>query len=100
MEYISMAKQNNLKSHPDHSTLVPRIKRAIGQLEAVERMINDRRYCPDIIQQLRAVQSAAKAVELEVLKTHLANCIKDSTKSNNPQDFDKKLKELLNLIKH
>lgn len=97
-----MAKQrkNSLSSHPDHSTLVPRIKRAIGQLEAVERMINDRRYCPDIIQQLRAVQSAARAVELEILKTHLTNCIKDSAKSNNLQDFDKKLKELLNLIKH
>lgn len=97
-----MAKQNkNIpKHHPDHSTLVPRIKRAIGQLEAVERMINDRRYCPDIIQQLRAVQSASRAVELEVLKTHLTNCIKESAKSNNSQDFDKKLKELLNLIKH
>lgn len=97
-----MAKKSkeSSKSHPDHSILVPRIKRAIGQLQAIDRMINDRRHCPDIIQQLRAVQSAAKAVELEVLKTHLTNCIKNSIQSNHPKKFDKELKELLKLIKH
>lgn len=96
----SKPQHTNTNFHPDHSSLVPRIRRAIGQLEAVERMVDERRYCPDIIQQLRAIQSAAKAIELEVLKAHLTNCIKDSAQSNQPKEFDKKLKELLQLIKN
>lgn len=88
------------ESHPDHSALIPRIKRSLGQLEGIERMIIEKRYCPDIIQQLRAVQSAAKAIELEILKTHLSCCIKDAAKSEKESVFEEKLKELLELIKN
>jgi CsoR family transcriptional regulator, copper-sensing transcriptional repressor len=87
------------KPHPDHSAQVPRLRRAIGQLEGVERMINERRYCPDIIQQLRAANSAVKSLEVEILKGHLCECIKNSAKKDGNAEFNKKLNELLELIR-
>ena len=42
--------------HPDYSKLIPRINRAIGQLGGIKKMIEERRYCPEIIMQLRAVE--------------------------------------------
>ncbi len=86
--------------HPDHSLEMPRLKRVIGQMEGIERMIEERRYCPDILQQLRAAQSAIKALELQILKTHLSSCIRTAAKNEKSPVFDEKLKEFLDLIKN
>lgn len=90
---------NENMQHPNHAGELPRLKRIIGQLEGVERMILERRYCPDIIQQLRAANSAVKALELEILKAHLNTCIRTSAKSDKNSAFETKLKELLDMIK-
>ena len=90
---------NVSENHPDHSAEIPRIKRIMGQLAGVERMILERRYCPDIIQQLRAANSAVKALELEVLKNHLRSCIKTSAQFDKNLVFEEKLTELLDMIK-
>jgi DNA-binding FrmR family transcriptional regulator len=87
------------KQHPDHSNELPRLRRMMGQLEALERMIVERRYCLDIIQQLRAANSAGKALELEILKGHLSTCIKTAAQSKSPRAFNEKLNELLDLIR-
>lgn len=76
-----------------------RLKRIEGQVQGIQKMILDSRYCPEIIQQMKAVQSALKAVETSILRNHLMTCIKESSSSDNEKLFDKKLKELLNLIK-
>ncbi len=86
-------------SHPDHTAEIPRLKRLIGQLEGVKRMIEEKRYCIDIINQLRASNAGIKALELEILKGHLESCIRASAKTDNPSDFNSKLSELLNTIK-
>lgn len=85
--------------YPDHTDQIPRLKRIIGQVQGVKRMIEDKRYCPDIIQQLRAANSAIKVLEIEILKGHLASCIRDSARSDSSSDFDAKLTEFLNIIK-
>lgn len=85
--------------HPDHTAELPRLKRIIGQLEGVKRMVEERRYCPDIIQQLRAANSAIKVLEIEILKGHLASCIRESARNDNNSDFDAKLTEFLDIIK-
>lgn len=85
--------------HADHTEQIPRLRRTVGQLEGIEKMIRERRYCPEIIQQLRAASSAVKALEIEVLKGHLASCIRNSAKSDEDAVFEKKLKELLDSIR-
>ena len=57
--------------HPDHKKHLPRINRVIGQLEGIKKMIDNKRYCPDIMVQLKAVSSAVKSVETQILKNAL-----------------------------
>ena len=85
--------------HPDHKKNLPRINRVIGQLEGIKKMVDNKRYCPDIMVQLKAVSSAVKSIETQILKTHLEHCIKDVFNQNNKLDQKDKINELLNLFK-
>ncbi len=67
--------------HPSHKKEVSRINRAIGQLEAVKRMIDEGKYCVDIMSQLRAARNAIKTIELGVLETHMGACVVDACAS-------------------
>jgi CsoR family transcriptional regulator, copper-sensing transcriptional repressor len=62
----------------DHSAEIPRINRISGQLEGIKKMIENKRYCPEILIQLRAIRSAIRAVEGNILKTHLQSCVTQS----------------------
>ena len=93
------AKNADPSRHPDYSGELPSLRRMIGQLEAVDRMIVERRYYQDIIQQLRAANSAGKALELEILKGHLSTCIKTAAQSKSARAFNKKLDGPLDLIR-
>ena len=84
---------------PDHSEELIRLSKVAGQLGGIEKMIRARRYCPDIVQQIRAARSALKALELAVIKSHLTSCIKNSAKNDSTKEFDRKLKELMEIIK-
>jgi CsoR family transcriptional regulator, copper-sensing transcriptional repressor len=84
--------------HPDHSALVKKLNRVIGQVQGVQRMIEDNRYCPDILMQSRAAASALKAVELAILETHLRHCVKEAMSASNPSQADEKIRELLELF--
>ena len=94
---LAVSKESSL--HPGHIKDLPRLKRIIGQLEGVERMIREHRYCPEILQQLRAANSAVRALELEILKGYLGSCIKVSARNDGDATFDRKLNEILNLIR-
>lgn len=76
MKKDSKKDMNSKKSeNPNHKHEIPRLNRAIGQLEGIKKMIEEQRYCPDIIVQLKAVRSAIKHVESNILKTHLEECV-------------------------
>lgn len=64
--------------YPYHKNQVSKINRALGQLEAVKRMIDERKYCVDIILQLRAARNAIKTIELGVLESHVDACITET----------------------
>ena len=89
----------NSKKYPNHSKEVSRLNRIAGQIEGVKKMIEDRRYCPDIITQLRAVSSAAKSLEATILEAHLATCVADAFKSDNIKEQEEKITELVKLFK-
>jgi DNA-binding FrmR family transcriptional regulator len=79
-----------------HERQIPRLNRIIGQIEGIKKMIADRRRCPDILIQFKAVKSAVKAVEREVLDAHLSMCVSESFAS--PSSRDEKIREIKNLI--
>ena len=62
-------------------------------------MMEERRYCPDIITQLRAISSATKSPEASLLETHLEACVAGAFKSNNTKDQKEKIAELIKLFK-
>lgn len=55
--------------------LSARIKRVAGQVAGIERMVEDRRYCVDILNQIAAVRSALDALGIELLTRHLETCV-------------------------
>lgn len=85
--------------HPDHTKLIARLNRIEGQVGGVRKMIEERRYCLDILAQTRATQSALKAVEAEVLNTHLAHCVKDALHSRDEAAVERKLAEIVKVFK-
>lgn len=55
--------------------LVSRVKRIAGQVAGIERMLEEKRYCLDILNQIAAVRSALDALGIELLTRHLENCV-------------------------
>ena len=88
------------KKNPNHLSEIGKINRAIGQLEGVKKMIEDGRYCVEILQQLKAARSATKSVELSILKRHMQMCLTKAVKSQDEAELLVKIDELQNLIKN
>ena len=84
------------KENSNHIKELPRLNRAIGQLEGIKKMIQEQRYCPDIIIQLKAVRSAIKHIESNILKTHLEECVADSF--SDTEAAKQKILEIKNLL--
>lgn len=84
---------------PDHTSLQPRLKRARGQLDGVLRMIDEGRYCVDILTQLSAVRAALRATEAEILQSHLQHCVRGALNSNDPEAAGEQIDELAQLFR-
>lgn len=84
--------------HPDHSDDLKRLNRVKGQLEGIERMIAERRYCPDIINQVQASMAALKSLQNQLLERHLHHCVVAVFEAGNHRERDAKIKELLELM--
>lgn len=71
------------------------IKTARGQLDGVLRMVEDDRYCLDIVYQILAAQAILKKANREILRAHLGMCITDAVEAKNAND---KIAELVDLF--
>ena len=85
-------------SNPDHIKNIHRINRIMGQLKGVEKMIVEKKYCMDILQQTRAVSSAIKSLENNILSKHVDHCVTDAIKKNN-KEKNEKISEIQDLLK-
>jgi DNA-binding FrmR family transcriptional regulator len=94
-----MNRKRSALNHSDHTPEIPRLKKIVGQLAGMEKMINEGRPCTEIMQQARAAHSAMKSLEVAILKRHLSTCIANSAKYESSQAFNHRLKDLLALIK-
>lgn len=83
-------------AHPDHSGQLARLKRIRGQIEGIHRMIEDRRYCPEILVQTSAVRAALRSLEVTILREHVDHCVKHALRDAGGPDA--KLKELLTIF--
>ena len=75
-----------------------RLKRIEGQIRGIACMIEDDRYCIDVLTQVQAVRAALKRVEDVVLKDHVEHCVEHAIKSGNAADQRRKVSELLQVL--
>ena len=83
---------------PDHKGQLARLNRIEGQIKGIRRMIEDRRYCIDIVQQVKAATAALKQVQLGLLETHIHHCVKDAVTADEPRLLDDKITEIVQVI--
>lgn len=85
-------------THRDEETkkkLNKRLKTIEGQIRGVQNMINDDKYCNDILIQLLAINKSIKSVSNEIFKNHLSTCVVRDIKNNDPKIID----EVMELIR-
>ena len=85
--------------HPNYEKNIPRINKVVGQLNGIKKMIEERRYCPEIITQLKAVSSACQSLEIIMLQKHLEICVMEAFYLKDKNAQAEKIKELTNLYK-
>lgn len=73
-----------------------RLARAIGHLNAVYRMVDEEKYCIDVLNQLKAVQAALNKTSEVILKQHLETCVVEAVKG---QDAERVIDELIQVFK-
>ncbi len=77
--------------------LKARLAKAIGHLNAVYRMVDDKKYCIDVLNQLKAVQSALDRTAEVILRQHLETCVVDAVQR---QDSARVIEELMQVFRH
>ncbi|MBX9938963.1 MAG: metal-sensitive transcriptional regulator [Candidatus Obscuribacterales bacterium] len=77
--------------------LKARLSKAIGHLNAVYKMVDEKKYCIDILNQLKAVQSALDKTAEIMLKDHLNTCVVEAVQNN---DSQRVMEELWQLLRH
>lgn len=78
--------------------LASRLKRIEGQIGGIRKMIEEDRYCIDILTQTSAVVSALRGVEDLVMQNHLNTCVVDAIRSEDRDEQQKKLDEVMDVI--
>ena len=89
--------------HTPHSEeelrqLKNRLNRMVGQLNGIGRMLDENRYCGDILIQISAVEKALQGFGYSVLKSHMENCVVEEVRNGNPDIMDETL-ELMKKLK-
>jgi DNA-binding FrmR family transcriptional regulator len=78
--------------------LLNRLSRVEGQVRGIARMVEDDRYCIDVLTQLQAVRAALAKVETELLRNHLGHCIEGAIVSGDKAEQRRKAEELIELL--
>ena len=84
--------------HASHHEQAPRLRRVEGQVRGIIRMVDDERYCVDILTQLRAVRAALRRVEESVLREHVEHCLLDAARRGKRAEQQARIDELLDVI--
>ena len=81
------------------TSVMKRLKRIEGQVRGLARMVEDDRYCIDIVTQLSAVRAALRRAGEEILADHVAHCVEHAITSGNKADQRRKVAELTTVLR-
>lgn len=96
MEVHSHTQHMAARSDQEKQALLNRLKRIEGQVRGIQKMIDDDRYCVDVLVQISAVNAAMKGVGFSMAERHMKHCVSDAVKSGNG---DETIDELMNVMK-
>jgi len=82
----------------DKDALVKRLRRIEGQVRGIEKMVEDDRYCVDVLTQISAVDKALESLALEVLDDHVRHCVAGAIASGDAKAAAEKSEELLEAV--
>jgi DNA-binding FrmR family transcriptional regulator len=82
-----------------HKSQLNRLSRIEGQIRGLAKMVEDERYCIDILTQIKAIKSALISVEMGIVEEHMKECVAEAVKASDKKKRDKVLKEILSLLK-
>ncbi|MGB0646491.1 MAG: metal-sensitive transcriptional regulator [Bradymonadia bacterium] len=85
-------------THPSHRSELSRLSRIKGQLDGIGRMIEEGRYCPDILVQTRAVSAAIRSLETALLSRHINHCVAQAFTHSDMDEREAKTAELLEIF--
>ena len=75
------------------------LKRIEGQVRGVAKMVEDDRYCIDVVTQIEAVRAALARVESDLVRQHLGHCVRKAMTSPDAADQDRVIEELVQVFK-
>ena len=75
-----------------------RLGRIEGQIRGLSRMVDEDRYCIDVVTQISAVRAALRRVEEEILRDHVAHCVEHAIAAGNKGEQRKKIAELMEVV--
>jgi CsoR family transcriptional regulator, copper-sensing transcriptional repressor len=84
--------------HAARESCKKRLNRIEGQVRGLSRMLEEDRYCIDIITQISAVRAALRRVEQEILRDHIGHCVKEAMQSDDVRNQDRTINELINVL--
>jgi DNA-binding FrmR family transcriptional regulator len=80
------------------TSCLKRLGRIEGQVRGLSRMVEEDRYCIDIVTQIAAVRAALRRAEEEILRDHVASCVDEAIRSGNRADQQRKIAELMDVV--
>ena len=80
---------------PKHTDSLTRLRKVEGQIQGIQRMLEERRYCIDVLQQVTAVRRALDEVALQIMRGHISSCVSDAIRH---KDGGEKVEELMRAI--
>jgi DNA-binding FrmR family transcriptional regulator len=81
-----------------HEDALHRLKNVEGHLRGIHRMVEDDKYCIDVIRQIYAVQAALNKISTIILEEHLNSCLITAVRGDNPDDRERVLREIADLF--
>ena len=85
-------------SKDSKTSCLKRLSRIEGQVRGLARMVEEDRYCIDIVTQISAVRAALRRVEEEVLRDHITHCVEHAIASGNAAEHRRKVAELMDVL--
>lgn len=85
-------------SKPSKASRLKRLSRIEGQVRGLARMVEEDRYCIDIVTQIAAVRAALRRVEEDVLRDHISHCVAHAMASGDTADQKQKIAELMDVL--